>query len=359
MSAAWTRARETTMGFANGAASLGGQVIFVTAVSVFFILSGHAARQGLQSLTMLGISTALLASRLKTGAKPLGYVASAALLAGAGYLAFGLPANDPRAFPLTLAIGGGVWLGVGAALFARGQRGLGWAARRPDAWTWFIGAATWTGISLTYANLPLVAAAGRLATYLWTPWAAGGFAFSAFLLPRLVSHHWPRVLPTSTRFALSMARGVAMALLVGAAVGLVVAQVGPAFAPERGLQAPLCSGCDPARSLLGLQAYATDNGPFVAAAFGARPEAFLIHVQGIEAPLEVRAEGDGWTVLGNGRDIDADTLSVADSSDDVVIILLQERALWRALAIEVVDGNRLPAEGFYEPRAPPSPPVTP
>lgn len=320
----------------NDVAGLLGQAIFATLVTVLFILSGYASRAGLQSLTMLAVSTGLLASRGKGEAKWLGFGASGVLAAGAGYVAFGLDAADPRSWPVTLGVGFGSWLLVGAILLAR---------RNTSGWTWLVGSATWLGISLTYGFPAIVAAAGKLATYLWVPWASAGFLVSAWLLPRILSRKWPRPVPTAMKWAGGMARGVAMGFLVAFAVTTVLAQMG-ATAPA---SAPACDDCAPGSHLLAMQATAVPDGVLVVARFQGTPSGLRMSFEGIAEPIEVREEAGGWTALGNGREVDVDTLAVS-RDNETILVLLRDRALWRPIAVEGIDGNRLPEAGFFAPR---------
>lgn len=324
------------------------QALVTTAITVFLIISGYAARQGVQSLVMLTIATAALATRQNSAdAKWLARGAAALIALAALALAFVVPKGAPYAFALTLAVGAGTWLAVGATLLARGRPGENPFRRRPEAWPWLVGGLAWAAISITYANRELVLAAGRLAAYLWTPWSIVVLLVSGLLLPRLIARKWPAMVPASGRWARSSARGIALGLAVSLLVGYVVANVASPFAPDIIVSDP-CPACPASTYVAALEAHATDDGRVVAVKFGAAPSGVLLHLAGLQAPLELRATPEGWAVRGNGYDVDTGSLSVT-SFNETVLILLQDQQLIRPLAVEGIGGNRLPARDYYSP----------
>lgn len=339
------------------AKSMAGQIALAVAVSVLFILSGYAARAGLQSMTMLALSTALMASRLKGDARALGFAAAACLASTAGALAFALPAGTPGGFRLALAMGFGTWLVVGLVLLARGAPGR-LATRRPDAWTWLVGAATWLAITLTYADTDLVASSGRLAAYLWVPWASLGFLAGGVVIPWWIARQPPPPARAAGTWAFSTARGVAVGFAVGVGIAFLlpvmaglVGGVVPAAAAGDPAESRIlvCDACAPAEHILALRVTPTDAGLFVLAQFGAPPAEFTFHAANGTAALRFVLVDGAWMLEPPpGLLLPEDAVRIVADGTLVGVEIVHD-PLEGPVAVSTPLGNRAPTSGFATP----------
>lgn len=332
---------------------MAGQIALAVAVTILFVLSGYAARAGLQSMTMLALSTALMSSRLKGDARALGFGAAACIAATAALLAFVVPAGTPSGFRLALAMGFGTWLVVGAILLARGAPGR-LATRRPEAWTWIVGAATWLAITLTYADTALVASSGKLASYLWVPWASAGFLVGGVVVPWWVQRRPPPPARAASTWALSTGRGIVTGLAIGAAIALVLpfaAQLAGGVAPTATSEPSetlvfACDACDPDQHILALQALPRDDGILIVIQFAAPPTELTLHAAGGTHALRFANVDGAWRLFPPpGLVLPPDAISVV-AEDALVGIEIHHDPLEGPVAVSTQLGNRAPTGGY-------------
>lgn len=338
------------------ARALIGQVILATTITVLLVLSGYAARQGLQSMIMLALSTLLMGARLKSDARWLSFCAAATIASSAAVIAFVLPPGSPRAFPLALAAGFGAWLVVGLILLARGKQGP-LLARRPEAWTWLIGAATWLAISLTYADASIVVRAGSLAPYLWIPWATLAFLMGTVGLPWATTKKPPKAVVAFLAWTRSTTRGVIAGVLIALSLGFVLAQVVPVFleptlpgatldaSAPAAIDVSSCLGCDPSSTITALEVSAREGSTLLSITFAAAPDALRVLAADGDVVLDLELAPDGWRARATGFILEADGARV-EARDNVLFVLLSQPELQGGIAVEAPEGNWAPEAGY-------------